>query len=161
MKPYTGRALESSYVLGCKARAVIFELLPFMTVYRVGFRRVAFLPILQVSMSRNRVLASFLAIVLTAPVGAQQPAPPPAAAVSATSILPTDPKVRIGTLPNGIRYYIRQNSRPEKRAELRLVVNAGSIQETENERGFAHVLEHTAFNGTTHFAKNDLIKYLE
>ncbi len=75
--------------------------------------------------------------------------------------LPTDPKVRVGTLPNGIHYYIRQNAKPEKRAELRLVVNAGSILENQNQLGLAHFIEHTAFNGTTHFAKNDLIKYLE
>ena len=75
--------------------------------------------------------------------------------------LPTDPKVKIGTLPNGLRYYIRQNTRPENRAELRLVVNAGSILETPDKLGLAHFLEHTAFNGTRHFAKNDLIKYLE
>jgi zinc protease len=75
--------------------------------------------------------------------------------------LPIDPKVRIGTLSNGLRYYIRQNTRPEKRAELRLVVNAGSILETPDKLGLAHFVEHTAFNGTKHFAKNDLIKYLE
>ena len=78
-----------------------------------------------------------------------------------TAKLPTDPKVKIGTLSNGLRYYIRQNSRPEKRAELRLVVNAGSVLETPDKLGLAHFLEHTAFNGTKHFAKNDLIKYLE
>ncbi|MBA3406056.1 MAG: insulinase family protein, partial [Gemmatimonadaceae bacterium] len=132
-----------------------------MTMYRVGFQRVTSYLSSRFSMSRIRVPASFLALILTAPLAAQQPAPAPTTAVSAASVLPTDPKVRVGTLPNGIRYYIRQNSRPEKRAELRLVVNAGSIQETASERGFAHVLEHTAFNGTTHFAKNDLIKYLE
>ena len=80
-------------------------------------------------------------------------------ALSAT--LPVDPKVRTGTLPNGIRYYIRQNRKPEKRAELRLVVNAGSILETDEQLGLAHFVEHTAFNGTTHFAKNDLVKYLQ
>jgi zinc protease len=80
---------------------------------------------------------------------------------SFTTPLPIDPKVRIGMLPNGLRYYIRQNPRPEKRAELRLVVNAGSILENPDQLGQAHVIEHTAFNGTTHFAKNDLIKYLE
>ena len=78
-----------------------------------------------------------------------------------TTKLPIDPKVRIGTLKNGLRYYIRQNTRPEKRAELRLVVNAGSILETPDKLGLAHFVEHTAFNGTKHFAKNDLIKYLE
>jgi zinc protease len=87
--------------------------------------------------------------------GAQSAAPPP------NTPLPVDSHVKIGTLPNGIRYYIRQNAKPEKRAELRLVVNAGSILETDNQLGEAHVVEHTAFNGTTHFARNDLIKYLE
>jgi zinc protease len=78
-----------------------------------------------------------------------------------TAPLPFDPAVKTGTLPNGIRYYIRQNSKPEKRAELRLVVNAGSILEDEDQRGLAHFVEHMAFNGTKTFAKNDIVKYLE
>src|SRR5688500_16399042 len=104
---------------------------------------------------------SLSALILSAgPLVAQQPAASPAAVPLSTK-LPVDPKVRIGTLPNGLRYYIRQNTRPEKRAELRLVVNAGSVLETPQQLGLAHFVEHTAFNGTTHFAKNDLIKYLE
>lgn len=75
--------------------------------------------------------------------------------------LPTDSRVKIGTLPNGVRYYVRENRKPEKRAELRLVVNAGSILEKDSERGYAHFVEHTAFNGTRNFAKNDLVKYLQ
>ena len=82
-------------------------------------------------------------------------------AVPTTDPIPTDPKVIVGTLPNGLRYYIRKNTRPEKRAELRLVVNAGSILEDDDQRGLAHFVEHTAFNGTTHFKKNDLISYLQ
>src|SRR5688500_8997612 len=78
-----------------------------------------------------------------------------------TQELPVDPKVRIGTLPNGLRYYIRQNEKPEKRAELRLVVNAGSVLEDDDQLGLAHFLEHTAFNGTTNFRKNELVNYLE
>lgn len=77
------------------------------------------------------------------------------------AVLPVDPAVRVGTLPNGIRYYVRRNSKPEQRAELRLVVNAGSILEDEDQRGLAHFVEHMAFNGTTNFAKNDIVKYLE
>jgi zinc protease len=100
-------------------------------------------------------------LLLAAPALAQQPAPPAGPAIPLTTRLPVDPKVRIGTLPNGLRYYLRQNTRPEKRAELRLVVNAGSILETPDQLGLAHFLEHTSFNGTEHFAKNDLIKYLE
>ncbi len=99
---------------------------------------------------------------LAAPLIAQQTKPAGTAASPVlTAPLPADPKVKIGTLPNGIRYYIRQNPKPEKRAELRLVVNAGSVLENDQQLGLAHFVEHTAFNGTTHFAKNDLVKYLQ
>jgi zinc protease len=108
-------------------------------------------------MSRRLIVAA-LAIVFAAPVVAQQPQ---VAAPPGSASLPVDPKVRIGTLPNGLRYYIRQNQKPEKRAELRLVVNAGSVLEDEDQRGLAHFLEHTAFNGTTNFKKNELVSYLE
>src|SRR5687768_10783370 len=119
-------------------------------------------PHIPVNMSIRALPLSAL-LMVAAPLAAQQTAtaPQPAAATSLSTRLPVDPKVRIGTLPNGIRYYIRQNTRPEKRAELRLVVNAGSVLENQDQLGLAHFLEHTAFNGTTHFAKNDLIKYLE
>src|SRR5690606_14834137 len=68
---------------------------------------------------------------------------------------------RTGTLANGMRYYIRENSRPEERAELQLVVNAGSVLETEDQRGLAHFVEHMAFNGTARFEKQAIIDYLE
>jgi len=109
-------------------------------------------------MSRTLIRIAAAAFI-AAPAVAQQPKS--AAATSLTTPLPVDPKVRIGTLANGIRYYIRQNPKPEKRAELRLVVNAGSVLETDEQLGLAHFVEHTAFNGTTHFAKNDLVKYLQ
>jgi zinc protease len=76
-------------------------------------------------------------------------------------IIPFDSSVVRDTLDNGIVYYIRKNSKPEKRAELRLVINAGSILETDNQQGLAHFVEHMAFNGTRHFKKNELISYLE
>ena len=87
--------------------------------------------------------------------------PAAASPIRLNAPLPVDPKIRVGTLPNGIQYYIRQNKKPEKRAELRLVVNAGSVLENENQLGLAHFNEHMEFNGTTHFAKNDLVKYLQ
>jgi zinc protease len=103
-----------------------------------------------------------LAFLAAAPAVAQ--APKPAAATDSfalTARIPTDSRIRSGTLPNGLKYYIRKNTKPEKRAELRLVVNAGSVLETESQRGYAHFVEHTAFNGTRNFAKNDLVKYLQ
>lgn len=75
--------------------------------------------------------------------------------------IPLDPKVRVGQLENGLTYYIRENSKPENRAELRLVVNAGSLLENKKQQGLAHFVEHMAFNGTAHFEKNELIKYLQ
>lgn len=66
-----------------------------------------------------------------------------------------------GKLPNGITYYIYKNKKPEEKAELNLVVKAGSLYETEQEQGLAHFLEHMAFNGTTKYEKNDMIKYLQ
>ncbi|MFW5658124.1 MAG: M16 family metallopeptidase [Bacteroidota bacterium] len=75
--------------------------------------------------------------------------------------LPVDEDVVIGRLENGFTYYIRKNKKPEKRVELRLIVNAGSILEAEDQLGIAHFIEHMAFNGTLNFAKNELIDYLE
>lgn len=74
---------------------------------------------------------------------------------------PLDPKVRTGTLQNGFTYYIRKNKTPEGRAILYLVNKAGSILETDEQRGLAHFLEHMAFNGTRHFPKNELVEYLQ
>lgn len=75
--------------------------------------------------------------------------------------VPVNPNITIGTLSNGIKYYILPNKKPEKRAELRLMVNAGSILEDDNQKGLAHFVEHMAFNGSTHFKKNELVDFLE
>ncbi|MEO8764838.1 MAG: insulinase family protein [Ginsengibacter sp.] len=72
-----------------------------------------------------------------------------------------DPNVKIGKLANGLTYYIRQNKKPEQKVELRLVVNVGSILEDESQQGIAHFSEHMAFNGTTHFEKNDITSFLQ
>ncbi|RYD57902.1 MAG: insulinase family protein [Sphingobacteriales bacterium] len=75
--------------------------------------------------------------------------------------LPKDPKVIKGKLPNGLTYYIRPNQKPEKKVELRLAVNAGSILEDDAQQGLAHFLEHMNFNGTKNFKKNELVSYLQ
>src|SRR5215831_7268000 len=89
-----------------------------------------------------------------------------AAQAQATSSLsdsiPVDRAITIGQLPNGLRYYVRANKKPEKRAELRLVVKAGSVLEDDNQQGLAHFVEHMAFNGTSHFPKSDdIIQFIE
>lgn len=75
--------------------------------------------------------------------------------------IPVDPKVSKGVLDNGMTYYVRSNSEPQNRAELMLVVKAGSIDEDDDQKGLAHFAEHMAFNGTKNFPKNELIKYFE
>ncbi len=75
--------------------------------------------------------------------------------------LPVDPKVKIGKLPNGLTYYIRKNVKPEKKVQLRLVVNAGSVLEQPDQQGLAHMMEHMNFNGSKHFKRNELINYLQ
>lgn len=81
--------------------------------------------------------------------------------IDITQVMPVDPKVKIGRLANGLTYYIRHNGLPEKRVELRLVVNAGSVLEDEDQLGLAHFMEHMNFNGTKRFPKNELVSYLQ
>jgi len=110
---------------------------------------------------RLLTLASAL-VVATSLVRAQQtPAPNPVQKAPLSQVVPTDEAITIGTLPNGLRYYIRANSKPEKRAELRLVVKAGSVLEEDDQQGLAHLIEHMAFNGTAHFPKQELVQFLE
>jgi zinc protease len=75
--------------------------------------------------------------------------------------LPVDSSVRTGTLPNGLKFFIRRNPRPEDRVMLRLAVQAGSVDEGDDQRGLAHVLEHMAFNGTSRFKPGELVSYLQ
>jgi len=76
-------------------------------------------------------------------------------------LLPIDPNVLIGKLPNGLTYYIRKNDQPKNRAELYLVNKVGSVLETDAQQGLAHFTEHMAFNGTRDFPKNEMVSYLQ
>ena len=78
-----------------------------------------------------------------------------------TEKLPLDPNVKTGKLSNGLTYYIRKNVKPEKKIELRLIVNAGSILEDDDQQGLAHFTEHMAFNGSKNFQKNDIVSFLQ
>lgn len=75
--------------------------------------------------------------------------------------LQLDPEILSGSLENGLRYYVKKNVHPERRAELRLVVDAGSILEADDQQGLAHFCEHMCFNGTKNFAKSELVDYIE
>ena len=75
--------------------------------------------------------------------------------------IPFDANVRTGKLKNGLTYYIRKNAKPENKVDLRLVVNAGSLMENDDQLGLAHFMEHMNFNGTKRFPKNKLVDYLQ
>jgi zinc protease len=75
--------------------------------------------------------------------------------------IPLDARIQHGKLANGLTYYILPHKKPEKRAQLWLAVNAGSVLEDEDQRGLAHFVEHMGFNGTKRFPKQDLVNFLE
>ena len=91
-------------------------------------------------------LARALAIVdLAEPVPAQDPTP-----------LPVDPEAMIGTLDNGLTYYLRHNDDPGENLAVRLLINVGSVDETDEQAGIGHFIEHMLFNGTTDYPGNSL-----
>ena len=83
------------------------------------------------------------------------------AAINLQDTMPFDAAVRTGTLPNGLKFYIRQNPKPAARISLRLAVKAGSINEADDQLGLAHLIEHMAFNGSAHFKPGELVSYFE
>jgi zinc protease len=114
---------------------------------------------------RSRASLILLTLALAATMGAgataQRAVTTGPQNVPLTAVVPVDPRITVGTLSNGLRYYIRKNQQPQGRAELRLVVNAGSILEDDDQRGLAHFVEHMSFNGTRHFPKQDVVAFLQ
>src|SRR5213595_510164 len=106
-------------------------------------------------MTKHFVTAAFAAAFLIAHSLAAQ------AEIKLDQTIPVGPQVKVGKLANGLTYYIQKNGKPEKKLELRLVVKAGSILEDEDQQGLAHVTEHMAFNGSTHFKRHELVSYLQ
>lgn len=104
-----------------------------------------------------RRILLLLTILITAVVQAQTGTP----VFKLTDPVKQDPNVKVGKLPNGLVYYIRKNVKPEKKAQLRLVVNAGSVLEDPDQLGLAHFMEHINFNGSKNFPKNELVNYLQ
>lgn len=123
-------------------------------------------------MKRNSgTLAALLSTLLTlgACVGSPAPAPELLNSVAAlpggnvyrsSDPLPLAPELIKKTLPNGLTYYVRRNGNPGGRAVMFLVVNAGSTDERDDQLGYAHFVEHMAFNGTESFPENKLVDYL-
>lgn len=93
-----------------------------------------------------------------APAETASPAP---AWDSPPTDLAVDPAFLFGRLDNGMRYAIRRNDTPANQAQVRLVIDAGSLDETEDERGYAHFVEHMAFNGSLRVPEGEMVRLLE
>lgn len=102
-------------------------------------------------MKTTRLLPCLMAILCSFPIFSQE----------IDEVLKPSDEVIIGKLDNGLTYYIRENQKPKDKLELRLVINAGSILETDKQQGLAHFMEHMNFNGTKNFEKNQLVDYLQ
>ncbi len=98
----------------------------------------------------KRIILFFAAIAAAAVSFGQQP-----------QQLPNDPAVKVGKLDNGLTYYIRHNDKPAGRAEFYLATNVGAIQETPDQDGLAHFLEHMCFNGTKNLPGKTMLDYLQ
>ena len=103
---------------------------------------------------RLRFLGSSVAVLCLAVIATAQ-------TFNQQDALPFDKVVHTATLPNSLKYFVRHNDRPAKRISLRLAVKAGSINEADNQRGLAHLIEHMAFNGSDHFKPGELVSYFE
>ncbi len=101
-----------------------------------------------------RILTLLNILLIVAFQGLAQP-------FSLRSSIPFDPTVNKGKLLNGLTYYVKSNSTPKNRAELMMVVSAGSVEEDDDQQGLAHFCEHMSFNGTKNFPKDALVKYFE
>ena len=111
------------------------------------------------------MFACGLVLALAATAGAQPRAPAPAPVAhpwaQTASDIPADPDVRYGVLPNGMRYALRRNATPPHQVSLRLRIDAGALEEQEDQRGLAHFIEHMAFNGSTHVREGEFVQRLE
>src|SRR5215813_9076023 len=104
--------------------------------------------------SRHRLLVLFVLLVCLASSWI-------VAAEEADAPLPTDPTIRIGTLANGVTYWVRPHATPSGKITLWMRVGIGSLNEEDGQEGLAHYLEHMAFKGTEHFPAGELISYFE
>lgn len=115
----------------------------------------------------TRIIIALPLLAITVPAIAESHAEPPPGVIrtapwnSETSDLPTDQSIIYGRLPNGLRYAIRPNNRPQNQVLVRMAFDFGSAAEAEDEQGLAHFIEHMAFNGSTNVPEGEMVKMLE
>jgi zinc protease len=114
---------------------------------------------MKILLRRYALVAALSVLAAMTALRAQAPATAPV--LNGQEVIPFDAAVHTGTLPNGLRFYIRENERPASRVSLRLAVKAGSLDERDDQQGLAHFIEHMAFNGSAHFKPGELVSYFE
>ncbi|MCT2400462.1 M16 family metallopeptidase [Novosphingobium mangrovi (ex Huang et al. 2023)] len=107
------------------------------------------------------LLIAVLAALLPAPLAARDTSNDDTRWAFEKSDIPVDPDFRFGRLDNGMRYIVRHNATPAGTGVVRMEVEAGSLDESDSERGYAHFVEHMAFNGSTHVPEGEMIRLLE
>ena len=105
------------------------------------------------------ILAAACVLAAASPAAESQ-ALAKAPAQAAAGIPKQDPQLIKGQLPNGLTYFIRPNAEPKGRFSIRLRVNTGSLNETDDIQGISHFLEHMVFNGSKHFTRGEMIPAL-
>jgi len=100
-------------------------------------------------------------VLATASPAAESQALAKAPAQAAAGIPKQDPQLIKGQLPNGLTYFIRPNAEPKGRFSIRLRVNTGSLNETDDIQGISHFLEHMVFNGSKHFKRGEMIPAMQ
>src|SRR3954462_1070774 len=121
--------------------------------FRTSSRGMPALPGSMVALASRLVVS--LAVLLTGTALLAQ------APLNLQDTMPLDAAVKTAKLPNGLTYFIRANNRPAQRVSMRLAVKAGSMMEADDQRGLAHLIEHMAFNGSTHFKPGEVFAYFE
>lgn len=117
----------------------------------------------QVLQAMRGFLIALLLLLLPAPLAAREASPPrdDTSWAFEASDIPVDPAFRFGRLDNGMRYIVRHNATPAGTAVVRLLVEAGSLDESDSERGYAHFVEHMAFNGSRRVPEGQMVPLLE
>src|SRR5213593_4077042 len=113
------------------------------------------------SLLSNKLLRIVVGSVLGATALAAQAPQPSVSRLNLQEPIPFDQSVRTGRLANGLKFFVRKNGRPANRIAMRLAVKAGSLFESDDQQGLAHLIEHMAFNGSAHFKPGELVSYFE
>lgn len=109
------------------------------------------------SFARTFACLVSLSLLASPPVVAAKPAKDAVPWLYKGSDVPQDKEWVFGELPNGLRFAVRNNRVPPGQVSIRIRVDAGSLNEREDERGFAHLIEHLLFRQSKYLGDGQAI----